>query len=142
MNALFDTLNRHVMVSRQHFRSILIRLKLVDITRKFHVIFLPLPYKLLIISEHRLVQQKFHVGDNRNKMVSVLLTIRSVVMNLLAFSGSIFFFSKLMDMVKKHKRHGLAVETLQGARIEFNEDKTYRHHFNNKRLRQKNEVKC
>ena len=70
---------------------------MLDITRNCHVTFLSPPYKLAIMREHRFVQQKLSVGGNGNKMASVLLTIRSVVMNSLAFSGTNLFFSKLMD---------------------------------------------
>ena len=37
-------------------------------------------------------------------MASVLLTISGTVMNVLAFSGTIFFFSKLMDYGEKTQK--------------------------------------
>ena len=61
-------------------------------------------------------------------MASILFTIGGVVMNTLAFSGTNFFFSKLIDChgQKELKRHDLPENKFQKARNEWNEDKMKR----------------
>ena len=72
-------------------------------------------------------------------MASVLFTIGGAVMNALAFIVTDFFFSKLTDHgEKERKKHDLALEKLQRAREEWNEDRMKRLDFINKRLREKN----
>ena len=54
-------------------------------------------------------------------MTSVLFTIGGAVVNALAFSGTNFAFSTLMDHgAEQPKRHALALEKLQRARVEWN----------------------
>ena len=75
-------------------------------------------------------------------MTSVLLTIHGAVMNLLAFSGPNFFFSKLTNHGKnERKRHDLALEKLQGVRDKRNEVRTKWFNFINKRLLEKTKQK-
>ena len=76
-------------------------------------------------------------------MGSLLFTIGGAVVNTLAFSGTNFAFSGLTDHdEEERKRHDLAVEKLQRARDEWNEDRMKRLDFINKRLREKNEAKA
>ena len=64
-------------------------------------------------------------------------------MNALAFSGTNFVFSRLIDHgEEERKRHDLALEKLQRARDESNEDRMKRLDFINKRLREKNEARA
>ena len=75
-------------------------------------------------------------------MASLSFTIGGVVVNALAGCGTNFVFSKLTDHgEKERKRHDLALERLQRARDEWNEDRMKRLDFINKRLREKNEPK-
>ena len=61
--------------------------------------------------------------------------VGGAVMNTLAFSGTNFLFSNLMDHGEiERKRHDLAVEKLQRARNEWNEKRMKRLDFINKRL--------
>lgn len=54
-------------------------------------------------------------------MGSASFTVDDAVMNELASSSTIFFFSKLTDHgEKKHKRHGLVFEKLQRVKDEWN----------------------
>ena len=63
-------------------------------------------------------------------------------MNVLAFSGTNFVFSRLTDHgAEERKIHDLALEKLQRARDEWNRDRTKRLDFINKRLREKNEAR-
>ena len=72
----------------------------------------------------------------------LLFTIRGAVVNVLAFSGTNFFFSRLTDHgAEERKRHDLAFEKLQRARDKWNRDRMKRLDFMNKRLREKNEVR-
>ena len=72
-------------------------------------------------------------------MASLLFTIGGAVVNALAFSGTNFVFSRLTDHgEEERKRHDLAFEKLQGARVDWNKDRTKRFHFINKRLREQN----
>ena len=76
-------------------------------------------------------------------MASVLFTIGGAVMNALAFSRTIFFFSKLTDHgEKERKRHDLALEKIKAARDKWNEDGMKRPDFINKRLDEKNEARA
>ena len=76
-------------------------------------------------------------------MSSVLFTLGSTVMNALAFSGTNFFFSKLMDHgAKECKRHDLTLEKLQRARSEWNKNRMKQIDFINKKLSEKNEAKA
>ena len=71
-------------------------------------------------------------------MTSVLLTIGGAVMNALNFSGTNFFFSKFMALTEtEYKKHDLALEKLQRARDEWNEDRMKALGFTNKRLHEK-----
>ena len=74
-------------------------------------------------------------------MASLLFTIGGAVVNALAFSGTNFVFSKLTDHgEEERKRHDLALEKLQRARDEWNEDQMKRLDFINKRLREKHDA--
>ena len=76
-------------------------------------------------------------------MASLLFTVGGVMFNALAFSGTNFVFSRLMDHdEEERKRHDLAIERLQMARDEWNEDRMKRVDFINKRLREKNEARA
>ena len=76
-------------------------------------------------------------------MASLLLfKVGGAVVNALAFSGTNFVFSRLIDRGEvERKRHDLALENLQRARDKWNEDRMKRLDFINKRLLEKNEVK-
>ena len=75
-------------------------------------------------------------------MASLLFTVGGAVVNVLAFSGTNFIFSRLMDHgAEERKRHDLAEKKLQRARDEWNEDQMKQLDFINKRLREKNEVR-
>ena len=57
-------------------------------------------------------------------MTSLLFTIGGVVVNALAFSGTNFVFNRLTDHgEEERKRHDLALEKLQRARNQCNEDR-------------------
>ena len=57
-------------------------------------------------------------------MASLLFTIGGAVVNTLAFSGTNFVFSRLTDHgEEERKRHDLALEKLQRARDQWNEDR-------------------
>ena len=76
-------------------------------------------------------------------MASLLFTIGGAVVNALAFSGTNFVFSRLTDHgAEERKRHDLALEKLQRARDEWNEDRMKRLDFINKRPREKNEARA
>ena len=76
-------------------------------------------------------------------MGSLLFTIGGAVVNALAFSGTNFIFSWLMDHgEKERKRHDLAQEKLQRATDEWNEDRMKRLDFINKRLRETKESRA
>ena len=76
-------------------------------------------------------------------MASVLFRIGGDVMHALAFSGTNFLFSKLTDHgERERKRHDLAIEKLQKARDEWNEDRMKQLDFTNKRLLEMNEVRA
>ena len=76
-------------------------------------------------------------------MASLLFTAGGVVFNALAFTGTNFVFSRLMDHdEEERRRHDLAIERLQRARDEWNEDRMKRVDFINKRLREKNEARA
>ena len=71
-------------------------------------------------------------------MASLLFTIGGAVVNALAFSGTNFVFSRLTDHgEEERKQHDLAMEMLQRARDQWNEDRMKRLEFINKRLREK-----
>ena len=62
-------------------------------------------------------------------------------MNALVFSGTNFVFSRLTDHgAEECKRHACALEKLQRARDEWNEDQMKRLDFINKRLREKHDA--
>ena len=66
-------------------------------------------------------------------MASLSFTIGRAVMNALAFSDTNFVLSSLADHgEEEQKRHDLALEKLQKARDEWNEDKMKRLDFINK----------
>ena len=57
-------------------------------------------------------------------MTSLLFTIGGAVVNALAFSGTNFVFNRLTDHgEEERKRHDLALEKLQRARNQCNEDR-------------------
>ena len=71
-------------------------------------------------------------------MASLLFMIGGAVVNALTFSGTNFVFSRLTDYGEEEcKRHDLALEEVQKARDEWNEDQMKRLDFINKRLREK-----
>ena len=56
-------------------------------------------------------------------MASLLFTIGGAAVNALTFSGTNFVFSRLTDHgEEERKRHDLALEKLQRARDQWNED--------------------
>ena len=64
------------------------------------------------------------------------------MVNALAFSGTNFVFSRITDHgEKERKRHDLALEKLQRARDEWDQDRMQRLDFINKRVREKNETR-
>ena len=75
-------------------------------------------------------------------MASLLFTILSGIsratINEAAFSSTNF----ADHGEEKRKRHNLAIEKLQGARDEWNEDRMKWLDFINKRLREKNEARA
>ena len=76
-------------------------------------------------------------------MATLLFTISGTVLNALAFSGTNFVFSRLMDHgEKERKKHDLALEKLQRARDERNKDRTKQLDFINKRLREQNKARA
>ena len=76
-------------------------------------------------------------------MATLLFTISGTVLNALAFSGTNFVFSRLMDHgEKERKKHDLALEKLQRARDEWNKDRTKQLDFINKRLREQNKARA
>ena len=71
-----------------------------------------------------------------------LFTVGGTVVNVLAFSGTNFVFSRLMDHGEEEcKRHDLALEKLQRAKDEWKKDRMKRLDFINKGLREKNEAR-
>ena len=76
-------------------------------------------------------------------MASLLFPISGAVVNVLAFGGTNFVFSRLMDHgEEERKRHDLAEEQLQKARDQLDEDRMERLDFINKRLHEKNETRA
>ena len=76
-------------------------------------------------------------------LFTILSGITSATINETAFSSTNFVFSRLADHgEEKRKRHNLAIEKLQGARDEWNEDRMKWLDFINKRLREKNEARA
>ena len=74
-------------------------------------------------------------------MASLLFTIGGAVVNALALGGTNFVFNRFTDHgAEERKRHDLALEKLQRARDEWNEDRMKRLDFINKRHREKNEA--
>ena len=62
------------------------------------------------------------------------------MVNALAFSGTNFVFIRITDHgEKERKRHDLALEKLQRARDEWDQDRMQRLDFINKRVSEKNE---
>ena len=71
-------------------------------------------------------------------MASLLFTIGGAMVNVLAFSGTNFVFSRLTDHSElESKRRYLALKRLQRARDEWNKDRMKRFDFINKRVREK-----
>ena len=65
------------------------------------------------------------------------------MVNALAFSGTSFVFSRLLDHgAKKRKRHDLVEEKLQMVRDKWNIDRMKCLDFINKKLREKNKAKA
>ena len=76
-------------------------------------------------------------------MATLLFKIGGAVVNALAFSGTNFVFSQLTDHgEEERKRHDLALEKPQRARDEWNEDRTKRLDFINKRVREENKARA
>ena len=76
-------------------------------------------------------------------MASLLLTVGGAVVNVSAFSGTNFVFSRVTDHgEEERKRHDLAVEQLQRARNKWNEDRMKRLDFIKKRMHEKNEARA
>ena len=74
-------------------------------------------------------------------MASLLFTISGAVVNALAFSGTNFVFSRLIDYGEEEcKRLDLALERLQSARDEWGKNRLKRLDLINKRLCEKNEA--
>ena len=75
-------------------------------------------------------------------MASLLFTISGAVVNALAFSGTNFVFSRLIDHGEEEcKRLDLALERLQRARDEWDQNRLKRLDLINKRLREENEAR-
>ena len=71
-------------------------------------------------------------------MLSLLFTAGGAVVNALAFSSTNFVFSRFTDRdEEERKRHDLALEKIQKAMDEWNNDQIKRLDFINKRLREK-----
>ena len=70
-------------------------------------------------------------------MASVVMLIGGALANALAFTGSSYLFHRLSkDSVDaERKRHDLAIEQLQKARIEWAHKRQQRINFINKQLR-------
>ena len=70
-------------------------------------------------------------------MASVVMLIRGALANALAFTGSSYLFHKLSadNIDAERKRHGLAIEKLQKAQIEWAHKRQERIDFINKQLR-------
>ena len=82
------------------------------------------------------------ISFGRKKM-AFLFTVGGTVVNVLAFNGTNFFFSRLPDHgTEERKRHDLAFKKLQRARDEWDEDRMKRLDFINKRQREKNEARA
>ena len=76
-------------------------------------------------------------------MASLLFTVGGAVVNALAFSGTNFVFSRLTDHgEEEQKRNDLVLEKLQKARDKWDEDRTKRLDFINKRLRERTETRA
>ena len=76
-------------------------------------------------------------------MASLLLTVGGAVVNVSAFSGTNFVFSRLTDHgEEERKRYDLAVEQLQRARNKWSEDRMKRLDFIKKRMHEKNEARA
>ena len=75
-------------------------------------------------------------------MVSLLAIGASVAINVLAFSGKNYIFSKFSDHGEaERKRHDIALEDLQRDRDDWNQERLKRLDFINKRLRDKKEAR-
>ena len=76
-------------------------------------------------------------------MASLLFTAGGAVVSALAFSGTNCVFSRLTDHgAEERKRHDLAIENLQKARDNSNEDRLKLLDLINKRLRQRNKARA
>ena len=76
-------------------------------------------------------------------MASVLFSIGGAVVNALAFSGTNFVSSRLLDHgTEERKRHDSALKKLQRARDEWNRDRMKLLNFMHKRLREKNKARA
>ena len=76
-------------------------------------------------------------------MASLLFTVGGAVVSALAFSGTNCVFSRLTDHgAEERKRHDLAIENLQKARDNSNEDRLKLLDLINKRLRQRNKARA
>ena len=69
-------------------------------------------------------------------MASIAMMLGGAIANALAFTGSSFLFSSLSkdSIDKERKRHGLAIEKLKKAQIEWQQKRQQRIDFINKQL--------
>ena len=75
-------------------------------------------------------------------MASLLATGASAAVNVLAFSGTNYLFSKFSDHGEaERKRYDIALEDLQCDRDKWNQERLKRLDFINKRLRDKKEAR-
>ena len=73
-------------------------------------------------------------------MASLAMVISGAAINALAFSGTNFLFSRLSDHgAAERERHDLAIEKLQKARDEWNQQRIERLDYINNEIRKKNE---
>ena len=77
-------------------------------------------------------------------MATLLYTVGGAVVNSAAFGGGNLVFSMLRDhgAGEERKRHDLVLEELQRARGKWNDDRTKRLDFINKRLRETQAAKA
>ena len=75
-------------------------------------------------------------------MASLLAIGASAAVNVLAFSGTNYIFSKFSDHGEaERKRHDIALDDLQRDRDKWNQDRMEKLDFINKRLRDKKEAR-
>ena len=75
-------------------------------------------------------------------MVSIAMMIGGAVVNALAFTGSIFLFSRLKSNTEKERKgHDLALERLTNTRDEWNKKRLEYLDYLNDRLRKEADAK-